>query len=69
MPRTFKEVTYVCTKDTCRHSQTIRYFPDDPILSVTCCVKCRSGFNLDLKDMLDLGKGMFPTSRPTMVSA
>ena len=61
--RTLKEVVYTCTdylNKRCTHKQTITFFPDDPILPVTCCVKCRAGFGTELNAMLGQGIGMFP---------
>lgn len=58
--RKYVEVTYTCNKQTCRHQQTMQYFVNDPPLPVLCCVKCRSGFNTPLDDMLRSGIGMFP---------
>ena len=58
--RTLHEVIYTCSNKDCRHQQTIRYFADDAILPVTCCVKCRAGFNVELGMQMNRGVGMFP---------
>lgn len=55
---TIKESTYTCSK--CAAVQTITYFADDQVLPVTCCVKCRSGFGVELGAMLANHVGMFP---------
>lgn len=65
MKQTLKEVTYTCT---CGHKQIITFFPDDTILPVTCCVKCRAGFGVELRDMIAFQKGMFP-SKPVVIAA
>lgn len=68
MSRTFREVTYTCAREGCGNQQTVRYFADDPMLPITCCTKCRSGFGVDLPQMMEQRKGMFP-SKPVFVSA
>lgn len=67
MPSAFKEVTYTCANSECRHTQTIRYFADDTPLPVTCCVKCRAGFGVELPVMM-MGKGMFPGKAVTVAA-
>lgn len=69
MPSTLKEVDYVCTNVKCKHTQTIRYFADDKILPVTCCVQCRAGFNMELMNQIAGHKGMFPIGEPRVIGA
>lgn len=58
-------VEYTCSN--CGAKQTIRYFSDDSILPVTCCVKCRAGFEVRselpsqaVNYMVNKNIGMFP---------
>ena len=58
-------VEYTC--NICEAKQTIRYFTNDSILPVTCCVKCRAGFEVRSESpsqavsyMISKGIGMFP---------
>lgn len=52
-----KETVYTCR---CGHKQTITDFADEKPLPVTCCVKCRAGFGVELPMMLGSHTGMFP---------
>lgn len=55
-----KETVYTCTNSRCGHKQTITDFADEKPLPVTCCVKCRAGFGIELGAMLASHTGMFP---------
>jgi hypothetical protein len=56
------DVTYKCSNPPCGHKQTISFFTGEPSLPVTCCVKCRAGFGIELARMHAEGNGMFPVS-------
>lgn len=57
------EVTYRCTSPKCGNEQTIRFFSNEDHLPVTCCVKCRAGFGVELPAMAANKIGMFPVSK------
>jgi hypothetical protein len=63
MSQECKEIKYRCADAQCGNEQTIRYFTNDPVLPVTCCVKCRAGFGKELKDQMAFHIGMFPVGR------
>lgn len=67
MSSTLKEVDYTCSNPKCKSTQTIRYFADDKILPVTCCVACKAGFGVELMQQIAGHKGMFPTSEPRII--
>ena len=68
--RHYREVTYRCSSDRCGHTQTIRYFLEDSVLPVTCCVKCRAGFGVESVGlMIQTSRGMFPESKGQLVAA
>ncbi len=60
MSEELHKVTYRCTKRGCGNIQTIAYFNDDLPLPVTCCVKCRAGFGMDIAGQIAHHLGMFP---------
>ena len=62
----FREVVYTCTKCLC--TQKIRYFFDDVVLPIVCCVKCRAGFGIELREMLAQGNGMLP-GKPVLIES
>lgn len=64
---TMKEVDYRCTNPECRHNQTLRYFPDEPVNPVLCCIKCRAGFNVEPQQMLQQRAGMMIVGKPRLV--
>lgn len=55
----FKAVTYECSTPNCRHRMTVRYFPNEILMQVACCVKCKAGFGLPVEKMLADHQGMF----------
>jgi hypothetical protein len=59
-PDGLKEITYRCSSEKCGNEQVIRYFANLAHLPVTCCVKCRAGFQIDVMKQLEHGVGMFP---------
>jgi hypothetical protein len=59
-PDGLKEITYRCANEQCDNEQVIRYFANLSVLPVTCCVKCRAGFGVDVPKMIEHGIGMFP---------
>ena len=68
MSYTMKEVDYLCTTKDCEHRQTVRYFPDEPVNPVLCCVKCRAGFGVEHRDMVMRREGMVIVGKPRMDS-
>ena len=61
------EVVYQCTG--CDAINTERLFADKPTPVALCCVKCRSGFGMDLDAMVRRQVGMFPVSGLPLVGA
>lgn len=63
MPKDTRDITYVRSKASCGHSQIISYFHDDKPLPVTCCVKCRAGSGIELREQMADHIGMFPARK------
>ena len=57
---TLHEVKYECNTPRCGNKQTLRYWPDESILPVACCTKCRAGFGMELDKQMMTRTGMFP---------
>jgi hypothetical protein len=63
MPQETKSVTYKCSNASCGETMTLRFFVDDKPHPVTCCVKCRAGFGIELSTQMQNHIGMFPIGR------
>lgn len=63
--KTLVEVDYRCTK--CGNTQTISFFPSDPMLSVTNCMKCGAGREMTVQEQLHQHAGMFPVGKPKVL--
>jgi len=61
-----KEVLYRCTTEGCGHEHTMRYFPDEAVNPVHCCVKCQAGFGVDHREQVMRQIGMVPVGKPKM---
>jgi hypothetical protein len=64
----FREIKYRCSKDSCGHTQVIRYFLDDTVLPFTCCVTCRAGFGIEPGQMAAQHIGMFPIAEVSQLA-
>jgi hypothetical protein len=53
--------TYKCNNPDCKNTQVITDQDGVRPLPITCCVKCRLGFGVDLNTMLSTGSGMLPS--------
>jgi len=65
---TMKEVDYTCTTRDCGNTQTVRYFPDEAVNPMLCCVRCRAGFGVEHQQMIMQQIGMKITGKPRMVN-
>lgn len=63
--KTLVEVDYRCTK--CGNVQTISFFPSDPMLSVTNCMKCGAGREMTVQEQLKAHVGMFAIGKPRIL--
>jgi hypothetical protein len=62
-----KEVDYRCTDSQCGYTTTFRYFPDEPVNPMLCCIRCRAGFGVDHREMVAGKIGMAVVGKSRLV--